>query len=174
RTQQIIAYESGVADTIDPLGGSYVIEALTDEICERARAYIKRIDEMGGALAGIENGYISGEIQDAAYQYQKAVEKKEQIVVGVNNFQVEEKMELERLKVDPAIEVNARARLAALRANRDAAKVNELMAHLETAAKGTENLMPILIHCVENDITLGEICGVLRKTWGEYIAPSWS
>ena len=112
RTQQIIAYESGVADTIDPLAGSYLIEYLTDEIERRADDYIQQIDEMGGALAAIEKGYIQGEIQDAAYAYQQALERNEEIVVGVNAFQVDEKIELERLKVDPAIEQDQRARLA--------------------------------------------------------------
>ncbi len=173
RTQQIIAYESGVADTIDPLAGSYVIEYLTNEIEQRACEYIKKIDAMGGALAAIESGYIQNEIQEAAYRYQKAVESKEQIVVGLNAFQVEEKIELEALRVDPAIEQQQRQRLAELRANRDSTKVLELLGQLETAAKGNENLMPLFITMVENDVTLGEICGVLRKIWGEYIPPAW-
>ena len=114
RTQQIIANESGVADSVDPLAGSYVIEYLTDEIERRAMEYIRKIDEMGGAQAAIERGYIQNEIQDAAYQYQRAVEKKEEIVVGVNQFQVEETKELERLKIDPAIEANQVAQLKSL------------------------------------------------------------
>ncbi len=173
RTQQIIAYESGVADTIDPLAGSYLIEYLTDEIEARAREYIQRIDEMGGALAAIERGYQQNEVQEAAYRYQRAVETKEQIVVGVNAFQIEEEIQLERLKVDPAIEQAQRARLAALRARRDAARVAELLARLECAARGSDNLMPILIECMENNVTLGEACGLLRKVWGEYAAPAW-
>lgn len=173
RTQQILAYESGVADTIDPLAGSYVIEYLTNEIEERACAYIKKIDAIGGALAAIESGYIQNEIQEAAYRYQKAVENKEQIVVGVNAFQVEEKLDLEALQVDPAIERQQRQRLAELRASRDSTRVAELLTQLEMAAKGTENLMPLFITMVENDVTLGEICGVLRKVWGEYVPPAW-
>jgi methylmalonyl-CoA mutase N-terminal domain/subunit len=173
RTQQVIGYESGVADTIDPLAGSYMIEYLTDEIANRAMEYIKRIDDMGGALAAIENGYMQDEIQDSAYRYQRAVEKKEQVVVGVNAFQVEEKMELEALLANPAIEDNQRASLSRLRQTRDAVRVNELLAHLETTARGHENLMPLFITCVENDLTLGEICGVLRKVWGEYQPPAW-
>ena len=133
RTQQMIAYESGVADTIDPLAGSYAIEYLTDEIARQALEYIKKIDSLGGALAAIENGYMQGEIQDAAYRYQKAVESNEQVVVGVNAFQVKEELELERLAVDPSIEQSARARLAELRASRDAARVHELLTALDAA-----------------------------------------
>lgn len=173
RTQQVIAHESGVADTIDPLAGSYVVEYLTDEIEKRALEYIKKIDDMGGALAAIERGYLQNEIQDSAYRYQKAVESKEQIVVGVNAFQVEDKIELEQLRVNPAIEQQQRAKLAELRASRDGVKVNELLVQLESAAKGSDNLIPLFVTCVENDMTLGEICGVLRKVWGEYQPPVW-
>jgi methylmalonyl-CoA mutase N-terminal domain/subunit len=172
RTQQIIAHESGVADTIDPLAGSYVVEYLTDEIERCADEYIRRIDGMGGALAAIEQGYIQAEIQEAAYQYQKAVEAGEQVVVGLNAFQRDEPMELERLKVDPAIEEAQRAKLAALRARRDAARASELLSRLEAETAGSDNLMPLFVECVENDITLGEVCGVLRKVWGEYQPPS--
>ena len=173
RTQQIIAYESGVADTIDPMAGSYVIEYLTDEICKRAMEYITRIDDLGGALSAIEKGYMQNEIQDSAYKIQKDVESKQNIVVGVNSFQVEEKRDLERLKMDPAIEKNQVAKLAELRKNRDNVKANELMAQLDKAARGTDNLMPLLVTCMENDLTLGEVCGVLRKVWGEYQPPVW-
>lgn len=116
---------------------------------------------------------MQNEISDSAYRVQMAVEKKEQIVVGVNAFQVDEKMELERLKVDPAIEANQRASLAELRIQRDSVKANELLETLSNASKQKENLMPLLITCVENALTLGEICGVLRKTWGEYQPPVW-
>lgn len=173
RTQQIIAYESGVADTIDPLGGAYIIEYLTDEIVNRAREYLKKIDEMGGAQRAIETGYMQSEIQRSAYEYQRAVEKKEQIVVGVNAFQTEENLTLERLKVDPAIEAAQRERLAALRARRDNQKVQELLTRLEQAARTSENLMPLFIESVENYATLGEIVGVLRRVWGEYVPPAW-
>jgi methylmalonyl-CoA mutase N-terminal domain/subunit len=174
RTQQVIGYESGVADTVDPLAGSYVVEHLTDEICEGAMDYIHRIDEMGGALPAIERGYMQSEIQESAYRYQKAVESGEQVVVGVNQFESKEELQLERLAVDPSIEQNQRARLAELRTKRDVAKVSELLTRLETASKGSDNLLPLLIECVEHEITLGEICGVLRKSWGEYIAPAWA
>jgi methylmalonyl-CoA mutase N-terminal domain/subunit len=173
RTQQIIAYESGVADTVDPLAGSYVVEYLTDEIEQRANDYLAKIDSMGGALAAIEAGYMQNEIQEAAYQYQRALENKEATLVGVNAFQVEEKLDMERLKVDPAIEQNQRARLAEVRQSRDAARVSELLGQLETAARGNENLMPLFIECVSHMITLGEITGVLRTVWGEYHTPAW-
>jgi methylmalonyl-CoA mutase N-terminal domain/subunit len=173
RTQQIIAHESGAADSVDPLAGSYLIERLTDEIEARANDYLRKIDEMGGALAAIENGYIQGEIQEAAYRFQQAVERNEEIVVGVNAFQVEEKIELERLKVDPSIEAEACARLAALRLRRDRARASELLGRLETAARSDENLMPLFVACVESDVTLGEICNTLRQVWGEYQPPSW-
>jgi methylmalonyl-CoA mutase N-terminal domain/subunit len=173
RTQQVIAHESGVADSIDPLAGSYLVEHLTDEIERLAEKYLSKIDQIGGALAAIENGFIQGEIQEAAYQYQKAVERKEQIIVGLNAFQINEKIELERLKVNPEIEEARRSSLKRLRTERDSSRVSELLSQLETAANGQDNLMPLLIECVEKDITLGEICGVLRKIWGEYHSPAW-
>ena len=172
RTQQIIAYESGVADSVDPLAGSYLIEHLTDEIEKGALDYIAKIDEMGGALQSIERGYMQNEIQNAAYAAQLEIEKKEQIVVGVNQLQVDEARTLERLSVDPAIESGQRERLKKLRESRDQRLVEHLLGKLVEAAKGTpsENLMPLFIECVENDITLGEICNTLRGVWGEYVA----
>ena len=170
RTQQIIAYESGVADSVDPLAGSYLIEHLTDEIEKGALAYIAKIDEMGGALQSIERGYMQNEIQNAAYAAQQEIERKEQIVVGVNQFQVDEVLTLERLQVDPSIELAARERLKALRETRDEGRTTELLGKLMVAAKGTENLMPLFIECVEHDVTLGEICNTLRGVWGEYVA----
>ena len=171
RTQQIIAYESGAADSIDPLAGSYLIEHLTDEIEKNASEYIARIDSLGGALNGIEQGYQSNEIQNAAYEAQMAIEKGEQVVVGVNQFQTKEEMTLERQVIDPAIEAEARTRLANLRAKRDNAKIAELRGQLESAAKGSENLLPLFVECVENKMTLGEVCNTLRGVWGEYVAP---
>ena len=168
RTQQVIAYESGVADTVDPLAGSYAVEALTDEIETRAEAYLKQIDDMGGALAAVERGFIQNEIQEAAYRYQQAIESKEQIVVGVNEFATDEDVSIERLRIDPAIEQAQCERVAAIRARRDAGRASELRSRLETAALGSENLMPLLVECVENDLTLGEICSTLRGVWGEY------
>ncbi len=173
RTQQIIAHESGVADTIDPLAGSYLIEYLTDEIEQRSMEYIHKIDEMGGALQAIEKGYIQGEVQDAAYRTQQAIERGEQLVVGVNTLQTDEKVTLERLKVDPAIEQAQCSQLKVLREHRDAARSAELLAQLEQAARGKVNLLPLFIECVENDLTLGEICRVLRQVFGEYHPPAW-
>jgi len=168
RTQQVIAYESGVADSVDPLAGAYLIEQLTDEIERRALAYIQHIDELGGALKAIEQGYIQTEIQNAAYEYQKAIEHKTQIVVGVNDFVGEAASAPPVQKIDPAIEARAHARLAALRAGRDNAKVNELRTQLAAAARGSVNLLPLFITCVENKVTVGEICRTLREVWGEY------
>lgn len=170
RTQQILAHESGVADSVDPLAGSYLIEYLTDEIEKGAQAYLAKIDDMGGALQSIEHGFMQNEIQNAAYAAQQAIESGEQVVVGVNQFAVEEEITLERLKVDPAIELGQRERLKKLRENRDQALVDRYLGKLVDAAKGTENLMPLFIECVENDITLGEICNTLRGVWGEYVA----
>ena len=170
RTQQIIAYESGVADSVDPLAGSYLIEYLTDEIERRAGEYIAKIDEMGGAMQAIEKGFMQNEIQNAAYAAQQAIERGEQVVVGVNQFTVDEELTLERLKVDPAIELRQKARLKELREGRNQERVTELLGKLKVAAAGTENLMPLFIECVENDITLGEICNTLRGVWGEYVA----
>jgi methylmalonyl-CoA mutase N-terminal domain/subunit len=170
RTQQIIAYESGVADSVDPLAGSYLIEQLTDEIEKGALDYIAKIDEMGGALQSIERGFMQNEIQNAAYAAQQEIERKEQIVVGVNQFTVDEDVTLERLKVDPSIELGQREKLKKLRASRDQKAVETLLGKLADAANGAENLMPLFIECVENDITLGEICNTLRGVWGEYVA----
>ena len=170
RTQQIIAYESGVADSVDPLAGSYLIEYLTDEIEKGAQEYLAKIDDMGGALAAIEQGFMQNEIQNAAYAAQQAIERGEQVIVGVNQFKVEEGITLERLKVDPAIELAARERLSKLRENREQRVVDQLLGRLVEAAKGKDNLMSLFIECVENDVTLGEICNTLRGVWGEYVA----
>jgi methylmalonyl-CoA mutase N-terminal domain/subunit len=174
RTQQIIAHESGVANTVDPLAGSYVVEYLTNEIECQAQAYIEKIDAMGGVLVAIERGYIQQEIADAAYRYQQAVEKGERIVVGVNAYQIaEEARRLKRLVVDPAVEARQRERLAALRARRDAERVSAMLARVEAAARAPDQmLMPLFIAAVEADCTLGEICGVLRRVWGEYRPPA--
>jgi methylmalonyl-CoA mutase, N-terminal domain len=171
RTQQIIAHESGVADTIDPLAGSYAIEYLTQEIYERAQVYLKHIDDLGGALRAIEDGYIQNEIQDAAYAFQLGMEKKQEVVVGVNEFVTKEESTPDLLHVDPAIEAQAHQRLAELRKNRDNEKVSALRSQLSTTAKTDENLMPLMIECVENEVTLGEVCNTLRAVFGEYRPP---
>jgi methylmalonyl-CoA mutase N-terminal domain/subunit len=170
RTQQIIAHESGLANTVDPLAGSHAIEHLTDEIGRQAREYIERIDAMGGALAAIEEGYVQQEIADAAYRYQREVETGDRIVVGVNEYQIdEERVKMERLVMDPAIEKRQRERLAALRERRDGERASALLSRIEAAARTPdEPLMPLFIAAVEAECTLGEICGVLRQVWGEY------
>ena len=169
RTQQILADESGVADTIDPFAGSYAVEALTDEIERQALAYIETIDGMGGALTAVEEGYVQQEIQDAAYQYQLALEAGDEIVVGVNKYVDEnEEMSIDMLKLDPAIEQNQVARIQALRARRDNARVAELRTQIAAAAASDTNLMPLFVEAVENDVTLGEICHTLRDVWGEF------
>lgn len=170
RTQQVIAHESGVADTVDALAGSYLIESLTDAIEARAMDYIEKIDEMGGALAAIELGFMNQEINDAAYAYQKAVESNDQIIVGLNDYLTHETSHnnLEILRVDPAIEQTRRQQLAQWRAERDETKVHELMGRIESAARSSENLMPVFIEAVEHEVTLGEVCRVLRDVFGEY------
>jgi methylmalonyl-CoA mutase N-terminal domain/subunit len=170
RTQQVIAHESGVAGTADPLAGAYAIEHLTNEVERRARTYLERIDDLGGALAAIESGYVQQEISDAAYRYQQAVEEKERIVVGVNAYQGEqEAREMERLVVDPAVEARQRAHLTTLREARDAARASAALRRIEAAARADDApLMPLFIEAVQADCTLGEICGVLRDVWGEY------
>ena len=168
RTQQIIAHESGVANTIDPLAGSYYVEALTNQIASRVQEYIEKIDAIGGALAAIERGFIQREIQESAYRYQRAVERREQIVVGVNEFVVQEETTLRRLKVDPAVRKRQIERLKALRERRDSEKVQTLLIRLREMAQGEDSLLPIILECVEAYATLGEICGVLREVFGEY------
>ena len=168
RTQQVIAYESGVADTVDPVAGSYYIERLTDQVEAEALEYIDRIDAMGGALAAIEQGFQQREIQESAYRMQKQIEAHQRIVVGVNAY-VEEEQRIEGLsRVELAVGERQRQRLQELRAARDDERVGQLLARLEEAAQGTENMVPLLIECVESDVTLGEICRVLRNVWGEY------
>ncbi|MDI3538638.1 MAG: methylmalonyl-CoA mutase, N-terminal domain [Bacillota bacterium] len=168
RTQQIIAYESGVTNTIDPLAGSYAVESMTNRIEKEAQAYLERIDKLGGAVAAIEQGFIQREIQESAYAYQRAVESGERIVVGVNKFQVENEQPPEIHKVDPEVERRQCAKLNELRANRDNGKVSQVLAELREAAKGDDNLMPYILESVRAYATLGEICGVLREVFGEY------
>ncbi|NLM65350.1 MAG: methylmalonyl-CoA mutase family protein [Firmicutes bacterium] len=168
RTQQIIAYESGVADTIDPLAGSYYIEALTDGIEKAVMEYIEKIDEMGGAVSAIERGYIQKEIEDSAYRYQMEIESKERIIVGLNEFTTEEEPPKDLLKVDPAVGERQKAKLLELRATRDGSRVEASLGALRKAAEGDANLMPFILDAVRAYATLGEICGVLRAVFGEY------
>lgn len=174
RTQQIVAYESGLADVVDPLGGSYYVEAMTNAIEEEVMQYIKKIDEMGGAVEAIDKGYIQKEIQDSAYAWQMAVESGERTIVGVNKFTMEEPPVTGLLKIDASVGEKKKAQLAQDKANRDQAKVAEELAKLEKAAQTPDegpdhvNLMPVILDCVRAYCTEGEICGVLRKVFGEY------
>ena len=174
RTQQIVAYESGLADVVDPLGGSYYVEAMTNAIEEEVMQYIKKIDEMGGAVEAIDKGYIQKEIQDSAYAWQMAVESGERTIVGVNKFTMEEPPVTGLLKIDASVGERKKAQLAKDKENRDQAKVAEELAKLEkaaqTPAEGPDhvNLMPVILDCVRAYCTEGEICGVLRKVFGEY------
>lgn len=168
RTQQIVAYESGVADTIDPLAGSYYIESLTDKIEQEAMEYIRKIDELGGAVRAIESGYIQKEIQDSAYKYQMQVESGDRIVVGVNKFQIEEEPHKNILKVDPEVERVQRERLEALRKERNNEDVKAKLKALKEAANTDENLIPYILDAVKTYATLGEICNILREVFGEY------
>ena len=168
RTQQVIAYETGVADTVDPLAGSYQVEQMTNEIEGRAEEYLQQIDALGGALAAVERGFMQAEIEEAAYRAQQKVERSEARIVGVNAYQSDDALRLEALTVDPAIEQEQRQRLTAVRSRRDSANTNRLLEGLEHAALGTENLLPHFVRCLQADLTLGEMCGRLRTVWGEY------
>jgi len=168
RTQQVIAHESGVADVADPLGGSYVVEAWTDEIVQRSRGYIDKIDEMGGAMAALERGFQQREIAEAAYRFQMAVEAGRELVVGVNTLQSEVEAPREILRIDPAAERDQVERLRALRERRDGKKAAATLAALAAAAKEDRNLMPSILDCVRAEVTLGEISDGLRAIYGEY------
>ena len=168
RTQQIVAYESGLADVVDPLGGSYYVEALTNQIESEALDYIKKIDDLGGAVVAIEKAYVQKEIQDSAYKWQMEVERKERVIVGVNKFQIEEKPVEGLLKIDESVGKLQKDKLAKLRATRDNAAVTAKLAALEAACKGEDNLMPLILDAVKAYATLGEVCGVMRKVFGEY------
>ena len=176
RTQQVIAFESGVTDTVDPLGGSYAIEYLTDQVEQRAGELIAQIDRMGGAVRAIEQGWMQSQIAESAYRYQQEVERNERLVVGVNKFANSASdsagaSAFKQFQINPVVEANQRERLKAWRAARDAAKVNELMTLLEQTARSNANLMPVLIACVEGGVTVGEIGTLLRKVFGEYRPP---
>ena len=168
RTQQIIAHETGVANTIDPVAGSYAIEHLTNEIENGALAYIEKIDSLGGMLRAIESGFVQGEIQKAAYEYQRSVEAKEQVVVGVNDFIAEEERGIPTLRIDPQVEREQIQRLQALRGKRDTKKTQAAIAELERRAATSESLMPAILGAVEAYATVGEISDALRRAFGEY------
>ncbi len=168
RTQQIVAHESGVTNSIDPVGGSYAIEKLTGEIEAGAREYLKKIDALGGMLRAIESGYVQSEIQNAAYEYQKAIERGQQVVVGVNEFVAQEEKPIPTLRIDPEIERAQAARVQSLRARRDQARTREALAAVESRARSGENLMPAILAAVEAYATVGEISDALRRVFGEY------
>ncbi len=168
RTQQILAHETGVVNTADPVAGSYAIEKLTDEIETAAQKYIAKIDAIGGMLHAIETGYVQQEIQKSAYEYQQAVESGEQVVVGVNRFQAEEERPIPTMCIDPDLERAQIGRLHALRARRDAAKAHAALEEIEHRARGSENLMPAILTAVEACATVGEISDALRRAFGEY------
>jgi methylmalonyl-CoA mutase N-terminal domain/subunit len=168
RTQQLIAYESGVADLIDPLGGSYAVEALTEEIEKKSMEYIDKIEAMGGAIKAIESGYIQEEIAESAYQYQKEIETKKRIIVGLNQFQVEEQPLRDILRIKPEVEQYQKQKLARVKKERDNAKVREALAVLKKAAQGVENVVPPILEAVKVYATLGEISDTLRDVFGEY------
>jgi len=167
RTQQVIAFESGVADTVDPLGGAYCVEHLTDRVEAEAQAYIDRIDDIGGAMTAIEQGYPQREIQENAYRMQRELEAGRRVVVGVNKYVTEEPPLEGLLRVDPRVGQRQSQRLRELRARRDGGRVRRLLGRIEEAARGSENLMPLFIEAVEVHATLGEICDALRGVWGE-------
>ncbi len=168
RTQQIIAHETGVANSVDPVAGSYAIEHLTNEIENGAIAYIEKIDSLGGMVRAIESGFVQGEIQKAAYEYQRAVEAKDQIVVGVNEFIAEEERAVPTLRVDPQIEREQVQRVQALRAKRDGGKTKATLAELQRRASTKENLLPAILGAVEAYATVGEISDTLRGVFGQY------
>jgi len=168
RTQQIIAYESGAPNTVDPVAGSYYIESLTDELERRAQAYLEKVRDLGGMLKAIERGYVQQEIQNAAYDYQQAVDRAEAVVVGVNRFEVEEEKPVPILRIDPDLERKQVERLQALRARRDKKQWEAALKAVEDAARSGENLMPRIVAAVEAYGTVGEISDTLRKVFGEY------
>ena len=168
RTQQIIAHESGVADMIDPLGGSYAVEDLTNEIEKKSIEYIEKIDAMGGAIKAIESGYIQGEIADSAYQYQKEIETKKRIVVGLNQFQIEEEPLKDVLRIQPEVEQYQKEKLRKVKKERNNGKVKETLVALKKAAQGTENVVPPILEAVKAYASIGEISDTLREVFGEY------
>ncbi len=168
RTQQLIAHETGVTDTVDPLAGSYMIESLTSEIVLKVEEYLQKIENMGGAVAAVEQGYIQREIQESAYRYQREIEDNKRIVVGLNQFQMEAEKPSRLLRVDPSVRINQIERLKQLKTERDNDKVHNCLSRLKSVAQGDDNLLPFIVAAVKEYATLGEICDVLREVFGEY------
>ena len=168
RTQQLIAYESGVADTIDPLGGSYLLESVTQQLEQKASEYLSKIDDLGGAVAAIERGYLQREIQNAAYLYQREIETKERIIVGVNQFTSGHEPPTDILKVNPELEEKQKRSLARVRAERDSAKAAQALKQVEIAARDESNVMPTIVDAVRSWCTLGEIADAMRRVFGDY------
>jgi methylmalonyl-CoA mutase N-terminal domain/subunit len=171
RTQQILAHESGVANTVDPLAGSYFVEKLTCELEEEALEYIRKIEEIGGMVPAIEKGYPQREIQEAAYRYQKQVESGDKFIVGINKYADDEPVPIDILRIDQAVEDEQVERLRKLRESRDSDMANRSLENLQKAANGNENLMPFILDCVRAYVTLGEICGALKEIFGEFVEP---
>jgi len=168
RTQQIIGYEAGVTDTPDPLAGSYVVESMTDEVERLAWEYIERIDELGGAVAAIEEGYQMHEIDQSAYEYTKSIDDDERVIVGLNKFQIENEPEPSVFPIDPSLEPSQQARLAAYKSNRDAAEVATRLDTVREAARGTDNLLYPMKEALRAGATLGEVSDALRDVFGQY------
>ncbi|MGZ4281922.1 MAG: methylmalonyl-CoA mutase family protein, partial [Gaiellaceae bacterium] len=170
RTQQLLAHEAGGTDTADPLGGSYFIESLSDELEARSRELIARVDELGGAVAAVEQGFIQGEIEEAAFRYSQQVESGEQVIVGVNRYREDEPEQIELQRIDPEAERRQLERTARVRAERDAAAAEAAAARVREAARGSENLLPPLRDALQAHCTIGELCNVLREEFGMYDA----
>jgi methylmalonyl-CoA mutase N-terminal domain/subunit len=173
RTQQIIAEESGVANTVDPLGGSWAIEALTDKMEKEAFAYIKRIDELGGIIRAIDIGYPQKEIADAAYRYQQQLDTGEKVIVGVNKYAIPEERPIDILRIEHTVEERQIERVRKVKRERDSGKAREMLGRVHGAARNGDNLMPHLIEAVKNQVTLGEISDVYREVFGVYRDPAW-
>ncbi len=173
RTQQIIAAESGAANTVDPLGGSYFVEAMTNRIEAQARAYFQRIDDLGGVLPAIERGFFQQEISDAAYQYQREIDSRRRTIVGVNDFVDDKPIRIPILEMDPRGAERQIQRLETLRRERDSGRVGQALDRLRLACQGAENTMPVLLDCVRAYATLGEIVGVMKAVFGVYAEPLW-
>jgi methylmalonyl-CoA mutase, N-terminal domain len=168
RTQQIIGYESGVVNTVDPLGGSYYVESLTDTMVQNAKALMNEIDQMGGAVSAVEKGWMQEEIARSSYEFQKSMELKEQIIVGVNQFQTEETGDAPSFKIDDSIRQQQSEKIQQIKNQRDANEVKNNLEKLSSACKNGENVMPKILESVESYATLGEIADTMRNVFGEY------